>query len=149
VIGRQQLTNYSTLSVILFTLVRRHICLLRSVLFFHFKYCFVSTDRSLLPHLHVHRYLFVPHFLCFVVITLLDDLFFCILLYTFVRGFSDIFFGFACFLFVIFLVTVVFAGLFAVKCCHIGLLFSFASSFTRFMLWSMTDLHLCSHFFSC
>jgi hypothetical protein len=41
-------------------------------------------------------------------------------LYTLVSGLSDIFFGFVCFFLVMLLDTFVFAGLFAVKCCHIG-----------------------------
>ena len=64
--------------------------------------------------------------------TLLDDLFFCSLVYPFVNALSDIFF--VCVLVDIFLDTLVLAGLFAVKCFHMGLLLSFASSFTLFML---------------
>jgi hypothetical protein len=71
---------------------------------------------------------------CFSILALLEDLFFCILSYTLVSGLSDIFFGSASFLCDVFLDTFVFAGLFAVKCCHIGLLFSCASSFTLFIL---------------
>jgi hypothetical protein len=85
----------------------------------------------------------------FVALTLLDDLFFCILLYTLVSGLLDIFFGFVCFILFSLLETFIFAGLFAVKCCQIGLLFSFASSFTLFMLCSTTGFHLFNHFFSC
>ena len=36
-----------------------------------------------------------------------------------------------------------------IKCCHISLLFSFASSFTLFILWSITGFHLVSHSFNC
>ena len=88
-------------------------------------------------------------FFATVPFVLLVDRFFFILLYTLVNGLLDIFFAWRCFLFVTFLVTLVFVGLLEVKCYHIGLLFAVASSFTRFMLWSMTGLHLCNHFFSC
>jgi hypothetical protein len=67
-------------------------------------------------------------------ITLLDDLFVCFLLYTFVSGLFVIVIVRACFLIASFLDTPVFAGLFGVKCCHIGLLFSCANSLTLFML---------------
>jgi hypothetical protein len=66
-------------------------------------------------------------------ITLLDDLFFFSLLYTFVSGLFVILLMIL-FLVVIFLDTVVFAALSDVKCFHIGLLFSCASSYTRFIL---------------
>ena len=58
-------------------------------------------------------------------------------------------FIFACFLFCIFLETFISAGLFFVKSCQIGLLFSFASSWTRFILWSITGFRLNSHFSNC
>ena len=87
------------------------------------------------------------YFFFVVGIGLLVDLFFVRHVYTFVNGLFDIFF--ACFLVGIFRDTLVLAGLVAVKCCHMGLLLSCASSFTHFMLWSMTGLHLFIHFFNC
>jgi hypothetical protein len=99
--------------------------LLLDLFFPSFVYIFVSNGVFL--------------YLTFVVtLALLDDLFFCILLYTLVNGLPDIFLGFACFLLGIFLDNFVLAGLYAANFCHTGLLFSFANSFTLFMLWSMT-----------
>ena len=79
---------------------------------------------------------FILYFVFFACITLLDDRFFRSRhLNTLVSGLLYIYFNLACVLVVvIFLETFVFAGLSFVKCCHIGLLFSFASSLTRFML---------------
>jgi hypothetical protein len=74
------------------------------------------------------------YLLVFAVITLLHDLFLCILMYTFVNGLFDIHIVRVCFLVESFRDTLVFAGLFAVKCCHMGLLFACASSLTLFML---------------
>ena len=81
--------------------------------------------------------------------TLLDDLFFFNLMCTFVNGLFEYFFVFIRCGHGSLLDTLVFAGLFAVKCFHIGLLFSFASSFTPFMLCLMASFHLVSHLFSC
>ena len=68
---------------------------------------------------------------------------------TFVNGLFEYFFVFIRCGHGSLLDTLVFAGLFAVKCFHIGLLFSFASSFTPFMLCLMASFHLVSHLFSC
>ena len=97
------------------------LALLVDLLFPNFVYIFVING--------VFLYVTV-----FVALALLDDLFFWILLYTLVSGLSDILFDCLCFRLGIFLETFVFAGLFAVKCCHIGLLLSFANSFTFFIL---------------
>ena len=64
---------------------------------------------------------FILYFGFFASITLLDDLFFCSLLYTLVSGLLYIFFIRSCFLVLIFLETFVFAGLFFVECCQIGM----------------------------
>ena len=59
--------------------------------------------------------LFILYFACSTGDTLIDDLFFCSLVYTFfVNGLSDFFF--ICVLVDIFLDTLVLAGLFTVKC---------------------------------
>jgi hypothetical protein len=77
----------------------------------------------------VFLYLLVVAFL-----TLLDGLFLFILMYTLVNGLFVILIVLVCFLVESFLDTLVFAGLFAVKCCHMGLLFACASSLTGFLL---------------
>ena len=90
--------------------------------------------------------------LCFFCITrgaLLVDLLFLIRVNTLVNGLLDILFGRACFLVFTCRVTLVFAGLVAVKCLHMGVLCDCAISLTLFILWSMTSFHLFIHFLIC
>ena len=120
------------------------------LLYLDFQYCLCSASWSFLTQFNVQfRYHMIHFTLCFLCLYYSTGWSFlsCRHLNMFVSGLSEYFFVFFCFVF--FLDTVVFAGLFEVKCFQIGLLFSLASSFTHFMLWSMTGFHLLIHFFSC
>jgi hypothetical protein len=118
--------------------------------------CFSTSSiaLSLLVDLFFPKFLYICDirsvFLYLIVvalITLLDDLFLFILMYTLVNGLFVILIVLVYFLFESFLDTLVFAGLFAVKCCHIGLLFACASSLTGLRLWCRQRHHFLGSFF--
>ena len=107
-------------------------------LFLYFCGCFIPAFCSRFPivwYICDIRLFFLYFFFLVFGIGQLVDLFFLRQVQTlFVSGLFKMTCIFACFLFCIFLDTFVFAGSFFVKCCQIGLLFSCATSCTRFML---------------